>query len=145
MLRLKTVIIAVFFSLYAFTGRAALEDIIIHSAGKAHLFHVEVARTPEEQKQGLMHRTSLPPDQGMLFVFGAPYKVSMWMKDTPLSLDMLFVDGQGVITQIAQNTVPESEAIIASEVPVYSVLELGGGTCSTYDIKAGDRVERKKP
>lgn len=103
-------------------------------------FDVEEARTPKEHEQGLMFRRHLATDRGMLFIFAEPVAVSMWMKDTLIPLDMLFIDSSGIITYIAEDTVPESLDAITAGVPVKAVLELPGGTCKKQGITAGDKV-----
>lgn len=110
------------------------------SAGKMLTFKVEVATTQAEQEHGLMDRSSMPEDHGMLFDFGSVQPIDMWMKNTLIPLDMLFMDAKGKILGIAARTVPMSEAIIASPGPVLAVLELNGGTAERLGIKAGDLV-----
>ena len=93
-----------------------------------------------QRANGLMFRTELAPDAGMLFVFDTVGPMTMWMKNTYISLDMLFVAADGRISRIARNTTPFSERMIASGGPVRAVLELRGGTASKLGIKPGDRV-----
>jgi uncharacterized membrane protein (UPF0127 family) len=103
-------------------------------------FLVELAVSPAQRSQGLMFRESLAEDRGMLFDFGRPQRATMWMRNTYVPLDMLFIDADGQITQIAANTQPLSDAVIASRDPVRAVLELRGGVSAKLGIKAGDRV-----
>lgn len=103
-------------------------------------FQVEMAVSPEQRSQGLMFRESLEEDRGMLFDFGRPQRASMWMRNTYVPLDMLFIDADGRITQIAANTQPLSDAVVASREPVRAVLELRGGVSAKLGIKPGDRV-----
>lgn len=103
-------------------------------------FEVEFANTPETREQGLMFRESLPSGTGMLFDFGAPREVAMWMKNTLIPLDMIFIREDGVIHRIAANTVPLSLATVASEGPVTGVLEIIGGDAERLGIAPGDRV-----
>ena len=104
-------------------------------------FQVEMAVKPEQRSQGLMFRDSLSEeDRGMLFDFGKPQRAAMWMRNTYVPLDMLFIDAQGRITQIAADTQPLSDAVIASREPVRAVLELRGGVSAKLGIKPGDRV-----
>ena len=117
--------------------------VIVTHDGKKHVFHVEMALTPDQQEVGLMFRTSVPPDGGMLFDWGAPRISQMWMKNTVSSLDMVFIDDQGVIRRIVERTVPESLAIIDSLVPVRATLELAAGTAEKLDIRVGDKVLQK--
>ncbi len=108
--------------------------------GARHRFSVEVARTPRQQMQGLMGRQNLLPDQGMLFYLNPSRPVSMWMKDTPLSLDMLFVADDGRILAIHPRATPFSTRYIPSPGPVRGVLEVLAGTVARLGIGAGDRV-----
>ena len=93
----------------------------------ALMFTVEIADTEELRSRGLMFRQRLPEDRGMLFDFGEPRPVSMWMKNTYISLDMLFIREDGTIAYIAENTVPKSLDTIGVSEPVLAVLELAGG------------------
>lgn len=114
--------------------------VIVTSTGR-HLFAVEIADTPSLRRQGLMQRTQLAPDSGMLFDNGADREMYMWMKDTILSLDMIFIKKDGVVVKVAKKTVPFSESIIASGVPVRGVLEVIAGTADRINLKPGDRIE----
>jgi len=123
-------------------GRAADETQALEIVSKSgvHVFSVEVMRTPEEKAKGLMYRRELAEGRGMLFDFSPEQPVSMWMKNTYLSLDMIFIRADGRIARIAENTTPESEAIIPAGVPVRGVLEVIAGTAKKYGIAPGDRV-----
>lgn len=114
---------------------------ILSADGRRHDFAVELALTARQRAQGLMHRRTMAADRGMLFAFGESRLVLMWMKNTYLPLDMLFIDDGGTIRTIRENAEPLSEAVISSNVPVAFVLELNGGTASVLGIKPGDRVE----
>jgi Uncharacterized conserved protein len=121
------------------------EDLLIQTkSGKVHNFTVELALTAEQRSQGLMHRESMPKDHGMLFDFGETRPVSMWMRNTPLPLDMLFIERDGTISHIHRKAVPFSEAIIDSRGPVHFVLELNGGRAAALGIEVGDRVMSKR-
>ena len=122
---------------------AGLQQIplTIHSDGRAHRFLVEVARTPEEQARGLMHRQSLAPDRGMLFPYSPPQQTGFWMKNTYIPLDMIFIRADRTIANVAENTVPLSLELVPSDGPVIAVLEIAGGRSAELGIKAGDRVE----
>jgi uncharacterized membrane protein (UPF0127 family) len=100
----------------------------------------ELAATPQERSKGLMFRTELADNRGMLFDFKETRSVSMWMKNTPLSLDMIFTDDRGKVLYVARNTVPYSEEIISPGVPVYAVLEVKAGTAHRLKVKPGDRL-----
>ncbi|MCC9622598.1 DUF192 domain-containing protein [Thalassospira sp. MA62] len=105
------------------------------------VFNVEMAVTPDERARGLMFRTNMAKDAGMLFDFGGPREINMWMKNTFISLDMLFIDANGVIVGIEKRTVPKSEAIIPGPKPVRFVLELNGGTSDRMGFEVGEKVE----
>ena len=114
---------------------------IVTGGGQRHLFQVEVARNSADRAQGLMYRRSMAADRGMLFDFERVEPVSMWMQNTYLSLDMLFVRPDGTIARIAANTEPLSTRTIPSGEPVLCVLELNAGTAARLGIRAGDRIE----
>lgn len=123
-------------------GQVAFEtdDLSIETAEGAHDFQVEIARTGEERAQGLMFRRQLAADAGMLFLFDGSQVRAMWMKNTYIPLDMLFIDEAGKIVRIEERTVPFSERAIVSGSPVAAVLELNAGTASRLKIRPGDRV-----
>jgi uncharacterized protein len=114
---------------------------IVTSSGQRHVFSVEVMRNDEERAKGLMFRRHLPADRGMLFDFKRIEPVAMWMQNTYISLDMLFIRADGVITNIAQHTEPLSTRVVPSDGPVLSVLEVNAGTTARLGIAAGDKVE----
>lgn len=118
----------------------ATAPLTIVSASGPHRFTVELAESPAQMEQGLMFRRSLAADAGMLFDFKQPTMAIMWMHNTLIPLDMLFVDQQGLIVNIAQRAVPESDATIGAAAPVRAVIELNGGTADRLGIKPGDRV-----
>jgi len=122
---------------------AGLEQVplTISSNGREHRFIVEVARTGEEQAQGLMFRTQLAPDRGMIFPMDPPRPASFWMRNTLIPLDMIFVRADGTIANIEANTVPYSEEPMRSAGPVAAVLEIPGGRSAELGIKPGDRVK----
>lgn len=101
---------------------------------------IEVADTNEEKALGLMYRTSLPERRGMLFPYEGAHEVTMWMKNTYISLDMVFIRTDGIVHRIEAYTEPRSETIIASHGPVLAVLELAGGAAERLGLKPGDRV-----
>ena len=125
----------------AATAESGLEliPLEIRSAGKAHRFTVEVARTPDEQARGLMYRQSLAPDRGMLFPYSPPEVASFWMKNTFIPLDMIFIRPDGSIGRI-ETAVPLNLEPVSSLEPIASVLEIPGGRAAELGIKAGDRV-----
>ena len=116
---------------------------IITSNGSKHNFLVEVARTEEEKKIGLMFRKTLAKNAGMLFLYKREALRLMWMKNTFIPLDILFIDKEGVIKRVVKRTVPHSLATISSRQSVLAVLELRGGITSSLDIKKGDRIEHQ--
>ena len=114
--------------------------LTIVAAGGPHKFTVELATTPAQMEQGLMFRQSLAPDAGMLFDYQAPSMAMMWMKNTLIPLDMLFVDAAGRIVNIHERAVPGSLATISAAAPARAVIELNGGTAARLGIRPGDRV-----
>ena len=117
------------------------ELLIITSNGSKHNFLVEVARTEEEKKIGLMFRRTLAKNAGMLFLYKREALRLMWMKNTFIPLDILFIDKKGVIKRVVKRTIPHSLATISSRQSVLAVLELRGGITSSLEIKKGDRIE----
>ena len=117
-----------------------LVPLEIRTRSGTHHFTVEVARTPDQQAQGLMFRTALAADEGMIFPFPSPRPASFWMRNTLIPLDMLFVRVDGTIARIAANTVPGSEESVTSGEPVAAVLEIRGGRSAELGISEGDRV-----
>jgi uncharacterized protein len=114
--------------------------LTIVTASGSHKFTVELATTPAQMAQGLMFRQSLAADAGMLFDFAAPSMATMWMKNTLIPLDMLFVDAGGHVVNIGERAVPGSLETIAAAAPVRAVIELNGGTAGRLGIRPGDRV-----
>jgi uncharacterized protein len=101
---------------------------------------IEVAETMEQKAKGLMFRRSLDDKMGMLFPYGQPQEITMWMKNTYIPLDMVFLTSDGTVHRIAAMTEPFSEATVASQGPVSAVLELNGGAAARFGLKAGDKV-----
>lgn len=122
---------------------AGLEQMTldIQSGTKAHRFTVEVARSPQEQQIGLMNRTSLGPDRGMLFPYDPPQPAAFWMLNTLIPLDMIFIRADGRIARIAANTVPLSLDMVPAGEPVAAVLEIPGGRSAELGIRPGDTVD----
>jgi len=117
------------------------ESLMIKTRSGDVTLRIEVARTAGEQARGLMFRRALADDAGMLFAYGGPPRdIHMWMRNTYISLDMLFIDASGRITRIARETEPFSEATIPSGGKVTGVLEIGGGRASALGIRVGDQV-----
>ncbi len=111
--------------------------------GSVHEFTVEIASKPNERSQGLMFRQSLDRDKGMLFDYGRPRRVSMWMKNTLIPLDMLFIRADGTIVNIRERTIPHSLEAVSSKGRVRGVLELAGGTVERLGIAPGDTVRHE--
>jgi uncharacterized membrane protein (UPF0127 family) len=108
-----------------------------------HVF-VEVANTKEKRQLGLMYRADLPEMQGMLFLFPREGALSFWMKNTPRSLDIIYINSTHVIVSIVRNTTPFSEENLPSGKPAQFVLEVNGGFCQRHGISEGDRIEFPK-
>jgi uncharacterized membrane protein (UPF0127 family) len=119
---------------------AATIPVSIRSGETIRLFKTEVARTPSEQARGLMYRTALAVDGGMLFLFDPPEHAAFWMKNTYIPLDMLFIRADGTIARIAANTTPLSLAPVDAGETVAAVLEIAGGRAAATGIHEGDRV-----
>jgi uncharacterized protein len=122
-------------------ARSAEQQILeIASKSGVHVFSVELAVTDEERSRGLMFRRSVPESYGMLFDFKRDQEVTMWMRNTYVSLDMIFIQSDGRIRRIAENTETESDKIIPSGGQVRAVLEVAAGTARKLGIEPGDRV-----
>ncbi|MBV9251582.1 MAG: DUF192 domain-containing protein [Acetobacteraceae bacterium] len=117
--------------------------VVVTRNGTRHTFMVEMATTPAQQIVGEMFRKSVAPDGGMLFDWVTPRESPMWMRNTLVPLDMVFINANGTIRSIAENTVPESLAVIDSHGPVRATLELAGGTTARLNIRVGDKVEQR--
>ena len=139
-LALVALLVVAAFASPALAESGALEPLTIETGAGVHAIEVEVARTAAERGVGLMHRTELAPDRGMLFDFGATRQVTMWMKNTLISLDMFFADEEGRIVTIAARTTPLSEKRIPSGGPVRYVLEMIGGSAERLGVAVGDRL-----
>lgn len=124
-------------------GRMRQDQLFIVTATGEYPIEVEIADTPEEKALGLMFRTSLSDRQGMLFPYGDPQELTMWMRNTYISLDMVFLRADGSVHRIEERTEPLSERIISSEGPVTAVLELAGGWARRHGLKPGDRVRHR--
>jgi uncharacterized protein len=119
---------------------AKVEPLEIITKSGVQVFSVELATTEEEKTTGLMYRKELPDGKGMLFDFSPAQEVSMWMKNTYISLDMIFIRPDGRVLRIAENTEPLSTKIIPSGGPAKAVLEVIAGTARKYGIQPGDRI-----
>ena len=145
---LATLILSVWLSTAAASfdpGAATPRDLLTieTSAGVKHVFKVEVAKQESERNRGLMFRQSLDDDAGMLFDYDPPEEISFWMKNTYISLDIIFIDAGGKILNIAASTTPLSLQHLPSDGEARGVLELKGGTTARLGIKAGDLVRHR--
>ncbi|MEM8703916.1 MAG: DUF192 domain-containing protein [Pseudomonadota bacterium] len=120
--------------------RLRTEPLTVQGAGQAHQFTVEVAVSAPERSRGLMFREEMAADHGMLFIFEAEGDRYFWMKNTPLPLDIIYIDAAGKIVSIAADTTPFSEQTIPSGAPAKYVLELNAGTSAERGIGVGDTV-----
>lgn len=116
------------------------ERLTIDTASGSHAFDIELVRSPDDMERGLMFRRTMPEKNGMLFDFGRSQMIMMWMKNTYLPLDMVFIAKDGHVTHVAERAKPMSEAIISSVTPAYSVLEINAGVAAKIGVKAGDVV-----
>ena len=141
---LKTHFFLLWFIFFVQSGYAAepvLEPLYISiEPGKTIEYQVEVARTNRQKARGLMYRRTLPENQGMLFIYSPEQEADMWMKNTYISLDMLFIDKQGIIFNIVTNTVPKSTKTIESRGKAGAVLELNAGQVEKQGISVGDTI-----
>ena len=120
-----------------------LETLKLITARGAHVIDIEVTETPAEKAQGLMFRTRLADTSGMLFFYDTPQEITMWMRNTYIPLDMVFIRADGVVHRIEARTEPLSENIVASKGDVTACLELAGGAAERLGLKPGDRVEHR--
>jgi len=124
----------------ALAAELKVEAMVIETASGPHSFQTEIADSDPTRARGLMYRRHMAGDHAMLFVWDAPIEAAMWMKNTYIPLDMLFVAGDGRVVYIAANTKPESLDVISAGRPVKAVIELAGGVAARLGIKPGDRV-----
>ena len=111
--------------------------------GRTFAFDVELAMTPAQRARGLMFREAVGDDEGMLFLFDHEAPRSFWMKNTPVALDLLFLDGGGTVVDIIRDTVPLDESLLSSPEPAAAVLELVAGTAGRLGLEIGDRVRHR--
>jgi uncharacterized protein len=145
-MRLATAFCAASMALALFCQAACADDDIrlstltVQTASGLQNFFTEVAMSPEAKERGLMFRQKMPEDQAMLFDFNPPQPVQMWMKNTLIPLDMIFVRPDGTIVAIAENTVPQSLDVIGVQEPVAAVIEVAGGVTRKLGIHKGLHV-----
>jgi uncharacterized protein len=116
------------------------EMLMVSTEKGGVVYEVEIADTDTERSAGLMFRIDFPKNRGMLFDFAQTRSVSMWMKNTPLPLDMLFVDETGLVVGVATNTTPQSLDVISAPQPIRYVLEINAGQAAENNIKAGAQL-----
>lgn len=124
-------------------ARMRSEVLALVTGSGEHRIEIEVAETDQEKSLGLMFRTSLGADKGMLFPYDRPQEVTMWMRNTFISLDMVFIRADGVVHRIEERTEPMSERLIESQGPVTGVLELKAGAAARLGIRPGAVVQHK--
>jgi uncharacterized membrane protein (UPF0127 family) len=117
--------------------------VIVTHDGQQHVFNVEMAIKQDQQIVGEMFRTKVPEDGGMLFDWGYAHDSQMWMRNTLVPLDMVFINPDGTIRSIAENTTPRSLAVIDSRGPVRATLEMAAGVTAKLDIRVGDTVKQR--
>ncbi len=122
------------------SGLNVIPLTVTTAAGKRHAFKVEVAATGEEQAKGLMFRRAMGANEGMIFPMSPPRGASFWMRNTVISLDLIFVAPDGTISNIAADAIPYNETPLLSEGPVKAVLEINGGRAKALGIAPGDKV-----
>jgi hypothetical protein len=119
---------------------AGAVTLVLKTESGDHSFNIELATTNQERALGLMFRRSLPENGGMLFLYDRPQQAAMWMKNTLIPLDMVFISPEGRVHRIESNAEPHSTELIPSEGPVVGVLELNGGEAAKIGLKRGDKV-----
>lgn len=129
-----------FLILFACCTGSAPTTVTIQTNQGETAFQVEIADTEAERSLGLMHRQSLAAGQGILFVFSTDTQTSFWMKDTSISLDLIFISAEGVVVDLIQDTQPFSESLLTPDVSYRLVLEVVAGTVAQKGIQVGDRV-----
>ncbi len=139
--RLSAVVAFVLFCAPAPAAQSRLEALEIVTASGPHAFEVEVAQTPQEREKGLMFRRSMPQNRGMIFDFHKEDVVLMWMKNTYIPLDMIFVSSGGRVVSVTHEAAPMSETIISSQAPAYAVIELNAGVAKEIGVAVGDSVQ----
>ena len=127
-------------SLAAVAANLPHDVLLVETASSQYRFDVEIADDPAERAEGLMYRQTLADNAGMLFLYPQPQPVQFWMKNTVLSLDIVFVRADGTIARIAADATPMSEDLIPSGEPVRAVLEVKAGTMRGLGVKVGDRL-----
>ena len=117
------------------------DKLTLKTASGEHVIAIEIASTPDEKNLGLMFRPTVPANTGMLFPYEQPQELTMWMKNTYASLDMVFIKADGAVHRIEYATEPMSERVISSKGQVLAVLELAAGEAKRFGINPGDKVD----
>lgn len=120
-----------------------LTTLIIDNGKNQAVFEVETATTPEEMTKGLMFRESIPENGGMIFEIGTPRNIAMWMKNTKIPLDIVFINKDKEVSGFIENAEPMSETLMPSPEPALAVLELNAGSVKKHDIQVGDSVRHE--
>ena len=135
--------LAMSMSITAVDAKVRKDRLTLETSTGQHVIEIEVAETPEDQALGLMYRQTVPPNTGMLFPYDDPHELTMWMRNTYASLDMVFIKADGVVHRIEYGAEPLSEKIISSRGNVSAVLELAAGEAQRLGVKPGDAVRYK--
>ena len=122
------------------TSISRSQIVIQTQTGQEYTFNVELAITPQQQRQGLMNKASMENNAGMLFLFPTQIRPSFWMKNTLISLDIIFIAKDGAIHHIHHNAHPQDMELITPIKPIKAVLEIKGGTSAVFGIQKGDKV-----
>jgi uncharacterized membrane protein (UPF0127 family) len=128
-------------AVHPLSGLPVIPLTVTPIGGRPHVFRVEVAGTEAQQSRGLMFRTAMDPDEGMIFPYSPPQTVSFWMKNTVIPLDIIFIGPDHRVINIAANATPYSEASLPSAAPAIGVLELNGGRAAQLGIVPGSRAD----
>lgn len=144
LVRRMTLAAAVLLAALPMAAQADDAALVLHTSTGEHAFKVEVVDNDATRSQGLMYRTELAPDAGMLFDFKEERQTSFWMKNTLIPLDMVFVSADGVVRNIHVNARPLDLTGIGSKVPVQFVLEIPGGRSEEIGLKVGDRMDHDR-
>ena len=120
------------------------ELAIVSPGGARHIFKIEIAETQQQLAQGLMFRDHMDGDRGMLFIYPSLEEATMWMHNTQIALDMLFIDGEGKVVSIAANNRPYDDRQIPSHKPVRAALEINAGKAAELGLAVGDKIENKR-
>jgi uncharacterized protein len=118
-----------------------VEEVVVVTKTGRHAFQAEIADTPEQRSKGMMFRTELASGRAMLFDFGKERPIAMWMKNTRVALDMIFIRADGSVVGFKKDAVPESTAVISPKFPALAVLETVAGTAERIGLEVGDKVE----